>query len=91
MSYVMKNHTLFPKQMHNITTSFPLLISAHIDDDAKQWIRLPRKSQLGFYEIPVILDSGNKNLLHCDESALRSSTKKFLSGLIQKNFNTTNI
>ncbi len=91
LSYAMKNHTIFPKQMHNITASFPLLISSCIDDDAKQWIQQKPKSQLGFLEIPVILDSGNNTLLLCNESTRRSGNKKFLAGLIQKYFNTTNI
>ncbi|GAX61950.1 hypothetical protein SCALIN_C28_0152 [Candidatus Scalindua japonica] len=91
LSYAMKNHKLFPKQMHNITASFPLLISTYIDNDAKQWVQQQYKSQLGFHEIPVILDSGNNTLLHCDKSKLSSGIKKFLAGLIQKYFNTVNI
>lgn len=91
LSYAMKNHKNFPKQMHNITASFPLLISSCIDDDAKQWIQQIPKSQLGFLEIPVILDSGNNTLLLCDESTRRSGSKKFLADLIQKYFNITNI
>ncbi len=91
LSYAMKNHKNFPKQMNNITVSFPLLISSCIDDDAKQWIQQKPKSQLGFHEIPVILDSGNNALLLCNESTRRSGNKKFLAGLIQKYFNTTDI
>ncbi|MHC4307389.1 MAG: hypothetical protein ACYSR7_02045 [Planctomycetota bacterium] len=91
LSYAMKNHTIFPKQMYNITASFPILISSCIDDDAKQWIQQKPKSQLGFLEIPVILNSGNNALLLCNESTRHSSNKKFLAGLIQKYFNLTNI
>ncbi len=91
LSYAMKNHKYFPKQMNYITASFPLLISSCIDDDAKQWIQLKPKSQLGFHGIPVILDSGNNSLLLCHESARRSGNKKFLASLIQKYFSTTNI
>ena len=91
LSYTMKNYKDFPKQMHNITACFPLLISSCIDDDMKQWIQQRPKSQLGFIEIPVILDSGNNTLLLCNESSWRSGNKKFLAGLIQKYFNTTNI
>jgi hypothetical protein len=91
LSYAMKNHTDFPKHMNNITASFPFLISSCIDDDAKQWVQQKPKSQLGFIEMPVILDSGNNTLLLCDESTRRSGNKKFLAGLIQKYFNTTNI
>ena len=91
LSYAMKNHKNFPKHMNNITASFPLLISSFIDDDAKQWIQQKPKSQLGFLEIPVILDSGNNTLLLCNESTRSSGNKKFLAGLIQKYFNLTNI
>ena len=91
LSYAMKNYKNFPKQMHCITASFPLLISSYIDDDAKQWIQQKPKSQLGFLELPVILDSVNNTLLLCNESTRRSGNKKFLAGLIQKYFNTTNI
>ena len=91
LSYTMKNYKDFPKQMYNITASFPLLISSCIDDDVKQWIQQKPKSQLGFIEMPVILDSGNNTLLLCDESTRRSGNKKFLAALIQKYFNTTNI
>ena len=91
LSYAMKNYKNFPKQMHCITASFPLLISSCIDDDAKQWIQQKPKSQLGFLEIPVILDSGNNALLLCNKSTRHSGNKKFLAGLIQKYFNLTNI
>ncbi len=91
LSYAMKNHTIFPKQMYNITASVPILISSCIDDDAKQWIQQKPKSQLGFHEIPVILDSGNNALLLCNKSTRHSGNKKFLAGLIQKYFNLTNI
>ncbi len=91
LSYAMKNHKIFPKQMHNITASFPLLISSCIDDDAKQWIQQKSKSQLGFIEMPIILDSVNNTLLFCNESSRRSGNKKFLASLIQKYFNITNI
>ena len=91
LSDAMKNHKIFPKQMYNITASFPLLISSCIDDDAKQWIQQKPKRQLGFLEIPVILDSGNNTLLLCSESTRRSGNKKFLAGIIQKYFNLTNI
>ena len=90
LSYAMKNHNTFPKHMNNITASFPLLISSYIDDDAKQWIQQKPKSQLGFHEIPVILDTDNKTLLFCNETTRRSGNKKFLSTLIQKYFNLTN-
>ena len=90
LSYAMKNHKNFPKQMNNITASFPLLISSCIDDDAKQWIQQKPKSQLGFHEMPIILDTDNKTLLFCNESTRRSGNKKFLAGLIQKYFNPTN-
>ncbi len=89
LSYAMKNHTDFPKHMNNITASFPLLISSCIDDDAKQWIQQRPKSQLGFIEMPVILNTDNNSLLLCNESTRRSGNKKFLSTLIQKYFNTT--
>ncbi len=91
LSYAMKNHKVFPKQMNYITASFPLLISSCIDDDVKQWIQQKPKSQLGFHEIPVILDTDNKTLLFCNESTRRSGNKKFLAALIQKYFSTTNI
>ncbi len=91
LSYAMKNHKIFPKQMNNITVCFPLLISSCIDDDAKQWIQQKPKSQLGFHEMPIILDTDNKTLLFCNESNRRSGNKKFLAGLIQKYFNLTNI
>jgi len=91
LSYAMKNHSIFPKQMYNITASVPILISSCIDDDAKQWIQQKPKSQLGFHEIPVILDSGNNALLLCNKSTRHSGNKKFLAGLIQKYFNLTNI
>lgn len=87
LSYAMKNHTLFPKQMHNITASFPLLISSCIEDDARQWIQQKPKSQLGFLEVPAFLDSDNDTLLLCNESTRRSGNKKFLAELIQKYFN----
>ncbi len=90
LSYAMKNHKNFPKHMNNITASFPLIISSYIDDDAKQWIQKKPKSQLGFIEMPVILDTDNNSLLFCDESTRRSGNKKFLATLIQKYFNTTN-
>ncbi len=90
LSYAMKNHTDFPKHMNNITASFPLLISSCIDDDAKQWIQQKPKGQLGFIEMPVILDTDNNTLLFCNESTRRSGNNKFLAALIQKYFNTTN-
>jgi hypothetical protein len=90
LSYTMKNHKDFPKHMNNITASFPLLISSCIDDDAKQWIQQKPKSQLGFIEMPVILDTDNNTLLFCNESTRRSGNKKFLGALIQKYFITTN-
>ncbi|KHE92879.1 MAG: hypothetical protein K8F52_17740 [Candidatus Scalindua rubra] len=90
LSYAMKNHKDFPKHMNNITASFPLLISSCIDDDAKQWIQQKPKNQLGFIEMPVILDTDNNTLLFCNESTRRSGNKKFLAALIQKYFNTTN-
>ena len=90
LSYAMKNHKTFPKHMNNITASFPLIISSCIDDDAKQWIQKKPKSQLGFVEMPVILNTDNNSLLFCDESTRRSGNKKFLATLIQKYFNTTN-
>jgi len=89
LSYAMKNYKDFPKHMNNITASFPLLISSYIDDDAKQWIQQRPKSQLGFHEIPVILDTDNKTSLFCNESTRHSGNKKFLAGLIAKYFNIT--
>lgn len=89
LSYTMKNYKRIPKHMNNITASFPLLISSYIDDDAKQWIQQKPKSQLGFLEMPVIVDSGNNALLFCNESTRRSGNKKFLAELITKYFNTT--
>ncbi len=89
LSYTMKNYKDVPKHMHNITASFPLLISSSIDDDAKQWVLQKPKSQLGFLEIPAILDTANNSLLLCDESTRRSGNKKFLASLIQKYFSTT--
>jgi hypothetical protein len=89
LSYSIKNNDVFPKQMHCVTASFPLLISSSIDDDARQWVKVRLKKQLGFLEIPIILDSGNNTLLYCDEKSSRSSGYyKFLDGLIQKYFNT---
>jgi hypothetical protein len=74
--------------MHCVTASFPLLISSSIDDDARQWAKQKLKKQLGFLEIPIILDSGNNTLLYCDEKSSQSSGYyKFLDGLIQKYFN----
>ena len=90
LSYAMKNHKNIPTHMNNITASFPLLISSCIDDDAKQWIQQKPKSQLGFHEIPVILDTSNKTLLFCNESTRRSGNKKFLATLIQKYFSIKN-
>lgn len=88
LSYSIKNNDVFPKQMHCVTASFPLLISSSIDDDARQWVKVRLKKQLGFQEIPIILDSGNNTLLYCDEKASQSSGYyKFLDGLIQKYFN----
>jgi hypothetical protein len=75
--------------MNCVTVSFPLLISPSIDDDARQWVKVRLKKQLGFQEIPIILDSGNNTLLYCDEKSSQSSGyNKFLDGLIQKYFNT---
>ncbi len=91
LSYAMKNHSIFPKHMNNITVSFPILLSPCIDDDAKQWIQQNPKSQLGFHERPIILDTDNNTLLLCNESSRRSGNKKFISSLIQKYFSTTNI
>ena len=89
LSYSIKNNEVFPKQMHCVTASFPLLISSSIDDDARQWVKVRLKKQLGFLEIPIILDSGNNTLLYCNEKSSRSSGYyKFLDGLIQKYFNT---
>jgi hypothetical protein len=89
LSYSIKNNDIFPKQMHCVTASFPLLISSSIDDDARQWVKVRLKKQLGFQEIPIILDSGNNTLLYCDEKSSQSSGYyKFLDGLIQKYFNT---
>jgi hypothetical protein len=88
LSYSIKNNDVFPKQMHCVTASFPLLISSSIDDDARQWVNQKLKKQLGFLEIPIILDSGNNTLLYCDEKSSQSSGYyKFLDGLIQKYFN----
>ena len=88
LSYSIKNNDVFPKQMHCVTASFPLLISSSIDDDARQWAKQKLKKQLGFLEIPIILDSGNNTLLYCDEKPSQSSGYyKFLDGLIQKYFN----
>ncbi len=88
LSYSIKNNDMFPKQMHCVTASFPLLISSSIDDDARQWAKQKLKKQLGFLEIPIILDSGNNTLLYCDEKSSQSSGYyKFLDGLIQKYFN----
>jgi hypothetical protein len=88
LSYSIKNNDVFPKQMHCVTASFPLLISSSIDDDARQWAKQKLKKQLGFLEIPIILDSGNNTLLYCDEKSSQSSGYyKFLDGLIQKYFN----
>jgi hypothetical protein len=89
LSYAMKNHTDFPKHMNNITASFPLIISSCIDDDAKRWIQQKPKSQLGFIEMPVIIDTGSDTLLFCEESTRRSGNKKFLATLIHKYFSTT--
>ncbi len=91
LSYAMKSYKIFPKQMNNITASFPLLISSCIDEDAKRWILQKPKSRLGFLEMPVILDSNNNTLLLCNESTRRSGNKKFLAGLIQKYFNLTSL
>jgi hypothetical protein len=89
LSYSIKNNNVFPKQMNCVTASFPLLISSSIDDDARQWVKVRLKKQLGFQEIPIILDSGNNTLLYCDEKSSQSSGYyKFLDGLIQKYFNT---
>ena len=89
LSYSIKNNDVFPKQMHCVTASFPLLISSSIDDDARQWVKVRLKKQLGFQEIPIILDSGNNTILYCDEKSSQSSGYyKFLDGLIQKYFNT---
>ncbi|MDP6923591.1 MAG: hypothetical protein R2568_00850 [Candidatus Scalindua sp.] len=90
LSYAMKNYKNIPKHMNNITASFPLLISSCVDDDAKQWIQQKPKSQLGFHEMPVILDTNNNSLLFCNESTRRSGNKKFLATFIQKYFSTTN-
>ncbi len=88
LSYSIKNNDIFPKQMHCVTASFPLLISSSIDNDARQWVKVRLKKQLGFQEIPIILDSGNNTLLYCDEkSSTGSSYNKFLDSLIQKYFN----
>jgi hypothetical protein len=88
LSYSIKNNDVFPKQMHCVTASFPLLISSSIDDDARQWVKVRLKKQLGFQEIPIILDSGNNTLLYCDEkSSTGSGYNKFLDSLIQKYFN----
>ena len=88
LSYSIKNNDVFPKQMHCVTASFPLLISSSIDDDARQWVKVRLKKQLGFQEIPIILDSGNNTLLYCDEKSSQSSGYyKFLDSLIQKYFN----
>ncbi|MGR3303560.1 MAG: hypothetical protein ACUZ8I_13795 [Candidatus Scalindua sp.] len=89
LSYSIKNNEVFPKQMRCVTASFPLLISSSIDDDARQWVKVRLKKQLGYLEIPIILDSGNNTLLYHDEKSSRSSGYyKFLDGLIQKYFNT---
>ena len=88
LSYSIKNNNVFAKHMHCVTASFPLLISSSIDDDARQWVKVRLKKQLGFLEIPIILDSGNNTLLYCNEKSSRSSRYyKFLDGLIQKYFN----
>jgi len=89
LSYAMKNHSTIPKHMNNITVSFPLLLSSCIDDDAKQWIQQGPKSQLGFIEMPIILDTENNDVLLCNKSTRRSGNKKFLATIVQKYFNTT--
>jgi hypothetical protein len=85
-SYAMKNYKSFPKQMNSITVNFPLLISSTIEDDARQWIRRKLQSQLGFHEIPIILDTNNNNLLLCDKTYRSSGNYKFFDSLIQKYF-----
>ncbi len=86
MSYAMKNYKSFPKQMNSITANFPLLISSVIEDDARKWIQQRPKHQLGFLEIPIILDSRDNTLLLCDKAYRSSGNFKFLDGVIQKYF-----
>ncbi len=86
LSYAMKNYKSLPKQMNSVTANFPILISSVIEDDARQWIRQRPKHQLGFYEIPIILDSSDNTLLLCDKTYRRSGSYKFLDGLIKKYF-----
>ncbi len=86
LSYAMKNYKSFPKQMNSITANFPLLISSAIEEDARQWIRQRPKQQLGFLEIPIILDSTDNTLLLCDKSYRNSGNYKFLDSLVKKYF-----
>ncbi len=86
LSYAMKNYKSFPKQMNSITANLPLLISSVIEDDARQWVRKKPIRQLGFLEIPIILDSTDNTLLLCDKTYRSSGNYKFLDDLIQKYF-----
>jgi hypothetical protein len=86
LSYAMKNYKSFPRQMNSITANFPILISSTIEDDARQWIRQRPRHQLGFLEMPIILDSTDNTLLLCDKTYRSSGNYKFLNSLIQKYF-----
>ena len=86
LSYAMKNYKSFPVQMNSVTANIPLLISSVIEDDARQWVRQRPKHQLGFLEMPIILDSCDNTLLLCDKTYRSSGNYKFLDGLIQKYF-----
>ncbi len=86
LSYAMKNYKSFPKQMNSITVNFPLLISSTIEDDATQWIRRRPKHQLGFLEMPIILDTNDNTLLLCEKTYRGSGNYKFLDSFVQKYF-----
>ncbi len=87
LSYSIKNNKIFPKQMYCVTASFPLLISPVVDGDAGKWVKQAFEKQLGFLEIPIILDTGNNTLLYCSKkSSWRSGYYKFLNGLIHRYF-----
>lgn len=87
IDYAIKNNQGLPLGFLSCVTSFALLVSSSIDEDAKKFVQESSKKHFAAFEMPVLFNLKSKELLYYRSTPLWGSIYyKFFRDFIEKFF-----
>jgi transcriptional regulator with XRE-family HTH domain len=87
IDYAIKNNQGLPLGFLSCVTSFALLVSSSIDEDAKQFVQGSYKKHFAAFEMPVLFNVKSKELFYYKDTPLWGSIYyKFFRDFIEKFF-----